>query len=401
MLELTFAPDASLTLAVGRGNVSMDLPGGSRGAPARNVKAQAFEATGGPGGDLEAARFDNQVEYREDAAAGRASRVARSNALRVELSGDEVTRAIFSGSVRFEEQSLRASGAEAEYDPAKDTLRLAGTDPGGGPRVADAQIEIDATAIDVTLQKRAMTARGNVRTVLRPGTSKSRLPGLLQQREPANVNANALDYDGDAGKATYTGAAALWQSETAIRGNTIALDQMRGNLVATGGARSTIALDAATSVGAADEIRYDDAARTIVYTAAAPGPVRPSGPATAGPVAASRLSGPQGDLTAARIEAFLARDDAELDRLEAQTGVTVRLNGRIATGDRLAYFADDGRYVMSGIATVPVKIVEACRETSGRTVTFFKSAERIIVDGNEEVRTQSRRGGPCPAPPAR
>ena len=40
-------------------------------------------------------------------------------------------------------------------------------------------------------------------------------------------------------------------------------------------------------------------------------------------------------------------------------------------------------------------------ETSGRTVTFFKSTERIIVDGEEEVRTQSKRGGPCPAPPAR
>jgi hypothetical protein len=54
---------------------------------------------------------------------------------------------------------------------------------------------------------------------------------------------------------------------------------------------------------------------------------------------------------------------------------------------------------MTGIATVPVKIVEECRETIGRTVVFFKSADRIIVDGNEEVRTQSSRsGGPCQTP---
>ena len=49
-------------------------------------------------------------------------------------------------------------------------------------------------------------------------------------------------------------------------------------------------------------------------------------------------------------------------------------------------------------ATVPVKIVEECRETIGRTVVFFKSADRIIVDGNEEVRTQSSRSGPCQTP---
>jgi hypothetical protein len=48
-----------------------------------------------------------------------------------------------------------------------------------------------------------------------------------------------------------------------------------------------------------------------------------------------------------------------------------------------------------------VTIPRECRETIGRTVTFFKSTERIIVDGNEEVRTQSKSGGPCPAPPAR
>ena len=69
--------------------------------------------------------------------------------------------------------------------------------------------------------------------------------------------------------------------------------------------------------------------------------------------------------------------------------------------DRLTYFADEGRYVMTGIATVPVKIVEECRETTGRTVTFFKTGERIIVDGEEEIRTQSKRGGPCPTPTAR
>jgi LPS export ABC transporter protein LptC len=404
LLELTFAPDASLTRASGRGNVRVDLPA-TAGTAARSVRAQAFEASGTAGKDLDAARFDNEVEYREVAADSRPARVARSNGLRIALAGDEVTSATFNGSVKFEDQGLRASGALGDYDPAKGTLRLSGTDAGGAPRVADAQIEIEGEAIDVTLQGRRMAARGNVRTILRAGSAKNRLPGLLQQGQPANVNANALEYDGDAGKATYTGAAALWQGETAIRGNTISLDQTRGDLVATGAARSTVALDTGTSVGSANEIRYSDAMRTIAYISPppAPTPVKPIAPTPVSPVApaAARLSGSQGDVTAGRIELVLAKAGSQLDRLEAYTAVNIRVDTRVGTGDRLTYFAEDGRYVITGIATVPVKIVEECRQTTGRTVTFFKSTERIIVDGNEEVRTQSQRGGPCPAPPAR
>ena len=93
---------------------------------------------------------------------------------------------------------------------------------------------------------------------------------------------------------------------------------------------------------------------------------------------------------------------SRVERLEAYTDVQMRLDKRVATGDRLTYTADEERYLMTGIATVPVKIVEECRETSGRTVVFFKSGERVIVDGNEEVRTRSSRGGgPCPQPPTR
>jgi LPS export ABC transporter protein LptC len=441
-LELTFAPDASLTRAVGSGNVRVDLPATS-GAAARSVRAQTFDATGVAGQDLNAARFDSQVEYREDvdAAAGRPARAVRSNGLRIALAGDEVTEAVFNGSVRFEEQGLQASGALAQYDPAKGTLRLSGADAGVAPRAADQQIEIEAAAIDVTLQGRRMAARGNVRTILRAGTTKNRLPGLLQQGQPANVTADALDYDGDAGRASYTGAAAIWQGETAIRGNTIALDQTRGDLLATGAARSTLALTTGASVGTGNEIRYTDATRTVAFISPpppkpAPTPVRPaaptgaspaaptgaspSGSAPGGPVAPapgspvtpasvspiaptlSRVSGPQGEVSAARIELVLAKTGSQLERLEAYTAVNVRVDTRAGTGDRLSYFTEDERYVMTGIATVPVRILEECRQMSGRTVTFFKSTERIIVDGNEEVRTQSKRGGPCPAsPPAR
>ena len=389
VLDLSFAPDASLTRAAGRGNIRVRLPG-VQGSPASSIMAQAFEATGEPGKDLTAARFDDQVEYREEGGGGRAPRIARSTILRITLADAAVTSAVFSGDVQFEEQGLQASGAEARYDPANGTLQLSGTDAGGSTRVVDAQIEIDADTIDVTLEGRQITASGAVKTLLHSGTA-GRLPGLLQQGEAANVSADALDYQGGAAVAVYSGNATLWQGATAIRADVISLDQTRADLVASGAARLNIVFDTGEAIGRAAEIYYDDGARTITYGTQAPTPT------PASPVTPVQLSGPQGDLRARRIDVILGETTSRVERLEAYADVEIRLGTRVATGDRLTYFAEDERYVMSGIATVPVTIVEECRQTSGRIVTFFKSADRIIVDGSEEVRTQSKRDGPCAA----
>ena len=408
-LDLGFAPDKSLTNAAGRGKVRVDLPGAAD-APSRSVTAQTFDASGAPGKGLTTARFADNVQYREEAQRGGAPRGATSKLLVIGFADDVVSRAQFNGAVKFEERgSVEASAAEAQYDPRDGTLQLLGTDAGGGPRVTNADIIIEAGEIDVTLQGSTMMAKANVKTTLRPRKG-SKLPGLLKEGEGANVNANALEYQGGGGKAIYTGAAALWQGQTAIRGETITLDQAKGDLVAAGAARSTLMLDTGASDGTAAEIRYDDAKRLITYSAPPP-PVVPAGTAPPPVVAAAvaavpaalqpHLIGAQGDIRADRIEIKLGTENGRADRLEAYTNVMVRVDVRVATGARLTYFSEDERYLLSGAPNVGVAVVEGCRETTGKTLTFFKSTDRIIVDGNEELRTQTKRGGSCPAPPAR
>jgi lipopolysaccharide export system protein LptA len=411
-LDLAFAPDGALISLAGRGNVRVDLPAAGGEAPARSVLARAVDGSGEAGRGLTSARFTDEVEFREERGRTTPPRVARSRSLQLTLAGDAVSAAVFNGNVRFEDGGLQASGATAHYDPDRGTLRLSGAEGGVGPRVADERISIEAESIDVGLDDRRMSSRGGVRTTLQARTGASadgRLPGLLEQGEAANVNADTLDYQGAAGTAVYSGSATLWQGETAIRADVITLDQATGDLVASGNARSTLALDTGLSVGRAGEIRYDDKARQITYGSPAPTPVSPVAPTNVSPVAPTsvsplaptQLNGPQGDVQASRIEIVLAKTGSRAERLEAYTDVEVRLDTRVATGDRLTYHADDEQYDLTGIATVPVRVVEACRETIGRTMTFFKASDRIIVDGNEEVRTQASRGGPCPAPPAR
>jgi lipopolysaccharide export system protein LptA len=416
-LDMTLAPDASLTAVTGRGRVRIDMPAGS-GAPGRVITAEAFDGSGEPGKGLTAALFTENVEYREEGGAARPARVARSTALRLALENEAVANALFTGSARFQDGALQGSGARADYDPSAGTLRLTGADAGGVPRVANADIQIEAESIDVTLDGPRMNAKGAVKTLLqRPQAAakggpaardnEDRLPSLFQPGAAVNVNANALDYQDAAGKAVYTGNAALWQGETAIRGDVVTLDRTRGDLVASGSARSNIVMDTGVSVGRAAEIRFSDADRRITYEAPPPPPPLPPAPPgrAAGPAqrapAPAQVSGAEGDLRAARIELVLAEAESRLERLEAYTDVNVRLDKRVATGDRLTYHADAGQYVMTGRATVPVRIVGECRDTRGRTVTFFKSADRVIVDGNEEARTQSSRGGPCPPPTTR
>ena len=426
-LALVFAADATLTSVSGRGSVRVDLPG-SGGAAGRSVRADALDAVGKSGKGLTAATFRGRVVYREDPGRG-ALRTAESAALQIEFAEDAVSRARFTGGVRFGEDALEAAAAAAEYVPADGMLELSGGGPGGGPRVADREIQVEADAMKVGLAGPHILADGNVKTVLRragPAAAGKgdRVPGLFAEGEPVNVNAASMNYDGRTSKAVYSGSAALWQGETAIRADLLTLDREGGDLVAAGNARSSLLLDAVASVGRAWEIRYDEGARLITYSGAIPAapvgaipampvgatPVAPVGAIPAAPVGATpvapvaavapaslvQLSGPPGDLRARRIEVVLAREAARSDRLEAYGDVTARIDTRSATGDRLTYHADDERYVLTGIATVPVRIVEECRVTSGRTVTFFKSADRIIVDGREEVRTESSRSGACP-----
>jgi LPS export ABC transporter protein LptC len=389
-LDIVLAPDGSLTKATGHDNVRLDLPG-SPDSPARSIKARSLDAEGAPGKGLTAAKFADNVEYREESSKSSSARVARSHALTVALADDAINNAVFTGTVRFEEEGLQAAAGEARYDPMKGSLGLTGIEGGVVPRVSDDQVTIDANVIDVALQGRLMKATGGVKTTLR--ASKSKLPGLLKQDQPANVNANTLDYQGASGQAIYTGTATMWQGETAVRADSIAIDQSKGDFVALGNAGSTIVLDTGVSIAHAPEIRYADTAHTIAYATMKN--------ALGAVTAQAQVSGPQGDLRADRIDVILAEKGGHIDRLEAYTNVSLKLTTRTAVGERLTYFSEDERYLMSGAGVKSVKVVEACRETTGRTLTFFKSTDRIIVDGNDETRTQTRNGASpaCTATP--
>jgi lipopolysaccharide transport protein LptA len=388
-LDISLAADGSTpTALVGRQGVKLTMPA-EPGAAARTITADNLDAKGQAGKGLTQARFTGAVDYRETGAD--VSRAAKSLVLDAALKPgmSEIEEARFSGRVRFEEGAMAATGAAARYDLAKGTLVLDGSEK-EPPHMINERIAIDAAHMDVTLAGPKVKAAGTVKSVLRPPKSgdktDTKMPSMLKQDQPVNVTADELDYDGTLSRALYTGKAVLWQGDTSVKGATITIDDKTGDLFATGPVTTTSMLEQegqdkkkerVRSIATADDFKYTESKRLAAYTGGA------------------HMTGPQGDITAKRIDLTLKPSGDEVDRAEAFAGddpVTIKEQNRKTTGAHLVYTAADDRYVVNG---KPATNVDACgNETSGSALTFVKATDTIIVDGNG-FRTQTKGTGAC------
>jgi len=402
-IDIRFAEDGSTVSSLTvRDAVQLDLP--AAGAePARTITSSTLVAKGEPGKSLNAAQFNDKVEYRENRP-GAAARVVRSRALDLATQPGfgAIDSAHFTGAVRFEEDTTEAAAGDVRYFVGRGVVELDGIDDTTGliPRVADGEVTIDGRHIEMVLDSRKITATQDVRSVMVPvgagaGTApggKPRRPGMLKEDQPVYAMSAVLHYDSASRLAVYESAAPaqarLWQGDTTIMGHTITVDDTAGNLTAKGKVASSLmleqhnektgAVERVPSLGSANDLVYEDAQRRATYSGSAH-------------VAGSQ----QGDLRADRIELYLKEGGSELERVEAFTSVQMRDEIRVATGDRMTYTEADGRYVMDGS---PVKIVADCRETTGKTLKFKKGTDNILVDPSDELRTLTRAVPGCVAP---
>jgi lipopolysaccharide transport protein LptA len=392
-IDVGLAPDgATPTALTARESVVLKLPAEQDGI-SRKIDAQTLDCKGDNEHGLTSAHFTGAVQFSE--IGPDVNRAARSDQLTVAIKPgfSEIDDAQFSRRVRFVDGGMTATAAAAHYLPDSGTLALTGSERENPvPHVVNDQIQVDAGSVNVTLEGPVVHAVGSAKSVIQPqkpgakkdGESEVRIPAMLKQDQPVNVTAERLDYDGGKSQATYTGAAQLWQGETVIKAPSLVIDSKNGNLEAAGPVATVSilqqqgkngAVERVRSVGTANGFKYEDTNRQATYSGDA------------------HLNGPEGDVTANRIELFLKESGDELDRVEAYDAVTLHSESSKTTGLRLTYFDADGRYVVRG---TPVTTVDSCgRETTGRTLTFFKATDRIIVDGNEQIRTQTKGKSNC------
>lgn len=384
-LDASLAPDGQLTRLVGRDRVRVALPASGE-ATARTIGATVLNATGEPGRGLTSMTFEGGAEYREEATAGGAARTARARSLTAALSsGDVIETATFDGGFHFEEGRLTADSGRARYAVSKGVLDLSSPPGVQRPRVRAERASIDADEVHVTLSPRVLDATGKVSVQLAPGDGRQASgAALFDRNETVLATAEHVVLDDATQVGTYTGKALIFQNAggTSIRAQTITMDDKAGVLTASENVVATLPIAApaqaegkpSTSIARAGDFRFDDRARRVVFTRQA------------------QLDGVQGNLQAGRIELILAGADNTLERLEAHDSVEIALDTRKASGQRLTYLPAEEKYVLTG---TPVRLTQACQESTGRTLTFWKSSDRIAVDGNDEIRGQTK-GGKCP-----
>jgi lipopolysaccharide export system protein LptA len=403
-IDIGLAPDGStVTNLVANENVQVDLPADGD-LPARRIRSASLLATGPSTGSgqapagIQAATFSGDVEYRETraaraklAAVERTAKSARMD-LKTKPGFGDIEQASFHTNVRFTDGTKTTADAPtAVYVIGQDRLDLSPGegDTGRGPHVSDGRISVEAVRISMMLGTQVMKADTNVRSLMVAQSKTTatkdgavKVPSLLKQDQPVNVKSNRLNYDGANSVAIYDGNARLWQEEgNTIRADKITLEDKSGNLRGEGNVNTLMLFTRASDKTAkpgkpaapveptqttAENLLYEDGARRATYTGKA------------------HMSGPDGDVTAEKIELFLAEQGGQLERAEADGNVVSRQEVRRAYGQHLTYLAKDESYTMTGS---PVKVYDDtppdCKVTEGAVATFQRTGSASSVRGSE------------------
>jgi lipopolysaccharide export system protein LptA len=399
-IDIALAPDGTtVTNLAANENVQVDLPSEGE-TPARRIRSATLLATGAPDAGIQAATFAGNVEYRESRTArgkvAAINRTAKSARLDVKTKAGfgDIEQANFHTNVHFTDgTTTTADSPTAIYQIAQDRLDLTPEDGDAGPapQVFDGRIRVEARTIQMVLSTQVMKADTNVRSVMLPQKKQDgnvvKVPAIMKQDQPVNVRSNRLNYDGANSLATYEGNARLWQDDTEIRGDTIVLDDKTGNLHATTKVITTMVLTQASDKSApkaappprreptnttADELLYEDGKHRATYTGSV------------------HMSGPDGDVTADKLELYLGEQGGELERAEADGNVVSRQEQRRAYGNHLTYTSKTEEYRMVG---APVKVYKDtapdCSVTEGAVATFTSAT---APDGTPRASTSSVRG---------
>lgn len=375
--EATAGPDAELTL----------LPGAKEPPERRRLGARFLAFVYDEQGRLQEVRGQKDSWLRTEPIApaqGDARKVAAQSFMaRLDPATGVAAYVEFTKDVQFEEGTRTGTAQKAYYDGATTVLSLK-----EDPELVDARegSTLTAEAIDVGSKNGDIAARHRVRHVLERKGGKG---GLLSgSGQPVLVTARFLDYDGATRVGVYREEALLRAGKDEVRGGQIRLVEKDGlrRLESSGSVVSLLhprregsAAPPAPVDARAKEMVYDEARRELLYK----GEVSIKQGAVA-------IRGPR-----ATIE--LTPDGNDVRTMRAGEPVEVQQGERRARGVSATYDPRAGTMALLG---EPVTLVDPRQHVQGRSVTFNLGDDRVVVDGQEQARTQtvirSRREPPRP-----
>jgi LPS export ABC transporter protein LptC/lipopolysaccharide transport protein LptA len=281
----------------------------------------------------------------------------------------------FNKNVVFAEGKRKGTGQKAFYDGAKGELFL-----DEGPQLVDPEQGSDLTAQGILIGTRTgnVSANEQVKHLLKPARTQG--GGFLGHgQEPILLTSRFLEYTSRTRVARYWEGALLRTGSDEIRASELRLSDVQGGarrLEAEGSVISSLHPRGKTADGRAPapvearskKMVYEEAKREVTYE---------------GDVAIK-----QGDIAtrSPRAHLLLTRDGTGLESLKAGDPVEVVQGNRKAQGSHGTYTPADETMVLTGDNVV---LQDPQQKVKGRSLTFHVGDERILVDGQEQVRTET------------
>jgi lipopolysaccharide transport protein LptA/LPS export ABC transporter protein LptC len=379
-LDLWFRPDGSLQEATAVDEAVLTLTAAPKEPPERRkLEAGVITFKFDAGGRLEGLQTLKETTFTAtplppNKGPARTLTCARMTGEMDPATG-QPTRIEFDKDVVFVEGPRKGTGQKAFFDGAKGELFL-----DQGPQLVDTEQGSDLTAQGILIGTRTgnVAANEQVRHLLK-NTGRKQGSFLGHTDEPILITSRFLEYTSKTRVARYWEGALLRTGSDEIRAAEVRLqDQQQGTrrLEAEGSVISLLhpkpstpdAKAPAAVEARAKKMTYEESRRALTYE---------------GDVAIK-----QGDIATRSPQAWivLTADGTRVESMTAGDTVEVVQGNRKARGSRGIYTPRDETMVLTGDRVV---LQDPQQQVEGRSLTFHVGDDRILVDGREQVRTQT------------
>jgi lipopolysaccharide export system protein LptA len=291
------------------------------------------------------------------------------------------------GHVQLRQGDRHASASYARIDRATDEIALTGS-----PVLSDSMTRTTAQRVTINQKTGQIDGEGDVASTYSSGG-----PGVTLGSGAAHIAADKLSGSTSSGRAVYSGHARLWQGESVLEADEIALWRDEKKLVASGRVVAVFPEQSAPALKTASETKKEGA---DLWRVRAPmltywndrGQARLDG----GVEAVSQ----QASIDSHVLDVYFGTGPGKEKPAPAQTGagrltyavaqgnVVVRQQDFRATAERAEYSAAQGKFVLSG--GHPTITDSSANTTSGRSLTFFIASDTISIDSQEGSRTLTK-----------
>ncbi len=389
-LAMRFAEDGQPVEMEVEGEASVTASGvhDSPEASILSAKTLVFDLAGG---ELTRARAAGDVDLKGAPAKGRSVglRLLGENLEAVvDPQEGSLLRVEGQGEIRLSDEGMESQGSRALLDPNADVWTMSGEDGRPASTTWHGR-KIQAVRIEADRRRNTLSARGGVRASYRPASeteSVARPEGqalpFFQHGETIHAMAGSMVLSENGRVVRYEDRVRLWQGESRVEADRVALDETRGTLEARGDVVTAFRQPAPEGhtppsnpsdeivVVSASSMSYVREERRILYGE----PVL----VTQGPMR----------LRAGSLAVVLDSQGRSAERLEATGQVEVSEHGRTGRGDRLVVEMDAGTMTLSGSGRQASVQDEAGQQVvRGRSLTIDRAGDRILVESEVGGRT--------------